>query len=59
MAAVSGTNARIPQLTIPQLLETLRELPEPRKDPADGEAGRVLDTQIEAQVHGPILSQRP
>ena len=44
----------IPQLTIPQLLETLRDLPQPRKDPADGEAGRVLDTQIEAQVHGPI-----
>ena len=44
----------IPQLTIPQLLETLRKLPQPRKDPADEEAGRVLDTQIEAQVHGPI-----
>ena len=44
----------IPQLTIPRLLETLRDLPQPRKDPADEEAGRVLDTQIEAQVHGPI-----
>ena len=42
----------IPQLTIPQLLETLRDLPQPRKDPADEEAGRILDTQIEAQVHG-------
>ena len=27
---------------------------EPRRDPAELETGRVLDTQIEAQVHGPI-----
>jgi Protein of unknown function (DUF3626) len=44
----------VPQLTVPLLLDLLHELPQPRKDPADGEAGRVLDTQVEAQVHGPI-----
>ena len=44
----------VSQLTVPLLLDILRELPRPRKDPADAEAGRVLDTQIEAQVHGPI-----
>jgi hypothetical protein len=30
------------------------ELASPRKDPAGLEPGRVLDTQIEAQVHGPV-----
>jgi hypothetical protein len=45
-------------LTIPRLLSILHKLPRPRKDPANGEAGRVLDTQIEAQVHGPIDLRR-
>ena len=44
----------VPRLTVPRLLNFLSELPQPRKDPADEEAGRVLDTVIEAQVHGPI-----
>jgi Protein of unknown function (DUF3626) len=44
----------VPGLTVPRLLNFLYELRQPRKDPADGEAGRVLDTIIEAQVHGPI-----
>jgi len=44
----------VPQLTVPLLLDILHELPQPRREPADGEAGRVLDTEIEAQVHGPI-----
>jgi hypothetical protein len=44
----------VPNLTVARLLDLLNELPQPRKDPADGKAGRVLDTQIEAQVHGPI-----
>src|SRR5262245_34359437 len=46
------------QLTIPRLLHLLHELAQPRKDPAVGKAGRVLDTQIEAQVHGPINLRR-
>jgi hypothetical protein len=44
----------VAQLTIPKLLHMLLELAQSRKDPAIGKAGRVLDTQIEAQVHGPI-----
>jgi len=42
------------KLTIPRLLRILHELAQPRKDPAIGKAGRVLDTEIEAQLHGPI-----
>jgi hypothetical protein len=41
-------------LTVPRLLDMLLQLAEPRRDPAEGSAGRVLDTQVEAQVHGPI-----
>jgi hypothetical protein len=44
----------VAQLTIPGLLHILVELAQPRKDPATGNPGRVLDTEIEAQVHGPI-----
>jgi Protein of unknown function (DUF3626) len=40
----------VPNLTVARLLNFLRELASPRKDPAGLEAGRVLDTQIEAQV---------
>jgi hypothetical protein len=48
----------VAQLTIPRLLHLFHELAQPRKDPAVGKAGRVLDTQIEAQVHGPINLSR-
>lgn len=48
----------VPHLTVSRLLEILSELRQPRKDPADGTPGRVLDTQIEAQVHGAIDLQR-
>jgi Protein of unknown function (DUF3626) len=41
-------------LTISGLLKLVRELRQPRPDPANAKAGRVLDTGIEAQVHGPI-----
>jgi hypothetical protein len=44
----------VSKLTVPLLLRLFQELPQSRKDPANGEAGRVLDTEIEAQVHGPI-----
>ena len=44
----------IPNLTVVRLMDVLMELRLPRRDPADENAGRVLDTQIEAQVHGPI-----
>ena len=41
-------------LTVARLLDVLCELARPRIEPADLPAGRVLDTQIEAQVHGPV-----
>ncbi len=42
-------------LTVSNLLERLsKELPLPRADPSCGPPGRVLDTGIEAQIHGPI-----
>jgi Protein of unknown function (DUF3626) len=44
----------VPRLTVPRLLDVLHELQQPRRDPAEQEAGRVLDTGIEAQVHGPV-----
>jgi len=63
----SGAGARVPwppfkaptlgveHLTISRMLEQLEsELPKPRPDPSIGTPGRVLDTGIEAQVHGPI-----
>jgi hypothetical protein len=44
----------IRNVTIARLLNTLDDLPRDRTDPADEPPGRVLDTVIEAQVHGPI-----
>jgi hypothetical protein len=41
-------------LTVPKLLDVLRDLASPRMEPANLPTGRVLDTQIEAQVHGSI-----
>lgn len=62
-----GTGAQVPwppfvaptlgveNLTVPGLLERVAiELAFPRANPSSGAAGRVLDTGIEAQVHGPI-----
>ena len=59
MAAPPWPPFRAPTLglsnvTVAGLLDVLRELASPRKEPADLPAGRVLDTQIEAQVHGPV-----
>jgi hypothetical protein len=47
----------VSNLTIPRLRDTVRELRQSRRDPSDGEPGRVLDTQIEAHVHGPVELQ--
>jgi hypothetical protein len=41
-------------LTIPRVLDLALNLSTPRPDPAGLPTGRVLDTQIEAQVHGSI-----
>jgi hypothetical protein len=63
----SGAGARVPWppfvaptlgvagLTVRGLLERISsELALPRADPSRGIAGRVLDSGVEAQVHGPI-----
>ncbi len=63
----SGEGARVPwppfvaptlgirNLTIPRLLGMLcQELPLPPKDPSKSTPGRVLDSCVEAQIHGPI-----
>jgi hypothetical protein len=44
----------VPNLTVARLLQLFQDLARPRKDPSHLEPGRVLDTQVEAQVHGPI-----
>jgi len=44
----------VPDLTVTRLLALLGELAASRRDPPGGIPGRVLDTQIEAQVHGPV-----
>jgi hypothetical protein len=44
----------VPNLTVSRLQDLLCDLRQPRSDPALGRPGRVLDTGIEAQVHGPI-----
>jgi len=45
----------VPNVTVRDLLSRLaRELPMPRADASRGAPGRVLDSCIEAHVHGPI-----
>ena len=44
----------VSNLTVSRLLDVLKDLQKPRREPADGEPGRVLDTEVEAQVHGPV-----
>jgi hypothetical protein len=44
----------VPRLTVSRFLKLMGELAQPRIDPAEGSAGRVLDSGVEAQVHGPI-----
>jgi hypothetical protein len=41
-------------VTVARLLDAIGELASARKEPADLPTGRVLDTLIEAQVHGPV-----
>jgi hypothetical protein len=51
----SAPTLGIKNLTIPQLLDSLcLELPLSPTDPSLGAPGRVLDSCIEAQIHGPI-----
>ena len=51
----SAPTLGVPNLTVGKLFESVStNLPQWRQDPRTGVPGRVLDTQIEAQVHGPI-----
>src|SRR6185436_20583157 len=59
VAAFVAPTLGVENLTLSQLLERLSsELALPREDPSSGPAGRLLDTGIEAQVHGPIDMDR-
>jgi hypothetical protein len=50
-----ATTLGVENITVGTLLERVStELAMPRADPSHGLAGRVLDSGIEAQVHGPI-----
>lgn len=44
----------VPHLSVSRFLKRMRELARPRTDPSDSNPGRVLDSGVEAQVHGPI-----
>jgi hypothetical protein len=48
----------VENLTISRLLKLVYELRQPRPDQTHAKAGRVLDTEIEAQIHGPIDLQK-
>jgi hypothetical protein len=48
----------VKNLTVRRLCGLLHDLRKGRKEPSESELGRVLDTGIEAQVHGPIELDR-
>jgi len=48
----------VPGLSVSRFCDLLKDLRQPRRDPSSGEPGRVLDTGIEAQVHGYIRLDR-
>jgi hypothetical protein len=48
----------VPGITVRRFCELLKTLREHRPNPSLGEPGRVLDTGIEAQVHGPVILNR-
>jgi hypothetical protein len=48
----------VQNLTVRRLCGLLHDLRKGRKEPSESELGRVLDTAIEAQVHGPIELDR-
>jgi len=48
----------IPGVTVRRFCELAENLIHPRPDPSVGIPGRVLDTGVEAQVHGPVVLQR-
>jgi hypothetical protein len=48
----------VPGITVGGFCEVLKILRQPRPNPSRGDPGRVLDTGVEAQVHGPIMLDR-
>jgi hypothetical protein len=48
----------VPDITVSQFYGLLKILREPRPNPSLGEPGRVLDTGVEAQVHGLVILNR-
>jgi hypothetical protein len=48
----------VPGITVGRFCDLARSLCKHRPNPSAGDPGRVLDTGIEAQVHGPIVLDR-
>lgn len=48
----------VPDLTVSRFYDLLKLLHEPRPNPSMGAPGRVLDTGVEAQIHGPVMLNR-
>ena len=48
----------VPGITVSRFCGLLNILREHRPDPSLGEPGRVLDTGVEAQIHGPVILNR-
>jgi hypothetical protein len=48
----------VPDLTVTRFFDLLKLLRERRPNPSLGEPGRVLDTGVEAQIHGPVRLDR-
>jgi hypothetical protein len=48
----------VADITVSRFYELLKILHERRPNPSLGEPGRVLDTGVEAQIHGPVMLDR-
>jgi hypothetical protein len=48
----------VPGITVRRFCDLCKSLCDPRQNPSVGEPGRVLDTGVEAQVHGPVVLSR-
>ena len=48
----------VPGLSVERVCRLLQDLRLPRGNPSSGEPGRVLDSGVEAQVHGPLRLDR-
>jgi hypothetical protein len=48
----------VADITVSRFCDLLKSLSERRPSPSLGEPGRVLDTGVEAQIHGPVILDR-